>query len=190
MIGIVHTTKEQVCIGLVLVLIYGLKIVQFLFMEYIHVGLYILTLFPGFSFSYYVCWNMTNKLQKNGEKKNDYMHACLKKKISFAKLGDYSLFTTSNSHSFQFFSVWYHKIKSRACARGYTSINKYTLISIDNWIIILYMQKLGTMICAPVDLLSNVTLQADSTSPCACLWQFRKKPYLRSLPLFSGFVHI
>ena len=31
--------------------------------------------FPGFSFSYYVCWNMKNKLQKHGEKENTYTHA-------------------------------------------------------------------------------------------------------------------
>ena len=35
----------------------------------------LLASFPGFSFSYYVCWNMKNKLQKHGEKENTYTHA-------------------------------------------------------------------------------------------------------------------
>ena len=34
---------------------------------------------PGFSFSYYVCWNMKNKLQKYGER--EYLHACLRKSL-------------------------------------------------------------------------------------------------------------
>ena len=41
-------------------------------------NMYMVASFPGFSFSYYVCWNMKNKLQKHGER--EYLHACLRKR--------------------------------------------------------------------------------------------------------------